>query len=147
MFPSGPAVPYDQRVLSSPAPGCKVQRDLGAQGLCPPPMPSRANRAEQCGPAERGCDVEFLICFRQPLGLQRGWWWGNKVTPQQAKAAWSGRVGRTGESWWTTKLPSEPRTDCSFSTGRHKPQTAAESVMGAAEPEDPMEEPSLQHRS
>ena len=63
MFPSSPEILHDQRVLSSPAPGCKVQRDRGAEGLCPPPIPSRADRAEQCGPAERGCDAEFLTCF------------------------------------------------------------------------------------
>ena len=98
MFPSGPEVPYDQRVLSSPAPGCKVQRDLGAQGHCPPPMPSRANRAEQCGPAERGCDAESLICFGPAIRSAAGVVVGKQSDPPQAKAACSGRVGRTGES-------------------------------------------------
>lgn len=98
MFPSGPAVPYDQRVLSSLAPGCKVQRDLGAQGLCPPPMPSRANRAKQCGPAEKGCDAEFLICFGLATRSAAGVGWGKQSDPPKAKAGLSGGVGRTGES-------------------------------------------------
>ena len=54
--------------------------------------------SEGCGPAERGCDAESLICFGPAIRSAAGVVVGKQSDPPQAKAACSGRVGRTGES-------------------------------------------------